>query len=213
MDERFCVYCFQERNDLESLFLNENILCSVCQSQFEIHKKTYRVNGIFFHILYVYNDFLQSMIFQYKEQRDVVLAPVFLESQKWLKKKLKQYNVCGMCSSELKRNIRGFEPVLDMFSCIGINVRSPFYRLGNQKQASRNKKERSKIEDEIFLKNLRFPDRRPICLVDDVITTGATLHRGIELLHPDCVFVLAAHPLWIQEHEKDEVRSSFFTHS
>ena len=210
MDERLCIYCFEVKEDLESIFLGKKKLCVNCQSQMKEWKKSYRVNGVLIHVLYVYDDFLQGVFFQYKEQRDVVLKDVFLESQKNLHKKLKKYTVCGMCSSDEKRMIRGFEPLKEIFSVIDIFVYSPFYKVSNVKQSSRNKKERSHIEDEIFLKDIVFPYKRPICLVDDVLTTGATISRGIVLLRPDCVFVLSAHALWLKEHEKDQIRSNFF---
>ena len=41
-------------------------------------------------------------------------------------------------------------------------------------------------------------------LVDDVLTTGATLHRSCELLKPSAVFVIAAHSLWIKENKPYE---------
>ena len=210
VDERLCIYCFEVKEDLESIFLGNKKLCVHCQSQMREWKQSYRVNGVLIHVLYVYDDFLQGMFFQYKEQRDVVLKDVFLESQKNLHKKLKKYTVCGMCSSDEKRLIRGFEPLKEIFSVIDIFVHSPFYKVSNVKQSSRNKKERSHIEEEIFLKDVVFPYKRPICLVDDVLTTGATISRGMALLHPDCVFVLSANALWLKEHQKDRIRSNFF---
>ena len=210
VDERLCIYCFKVKEDLESLLLGEKKLCLQCQSQLREWKKSYRVQGILIHVLYVYDDFLQGLFFQYKEQRDVVLKDVFLESQSFLHKKLRKYTVCGMCSSDEKRLFRGFEPLKEIFSTIDIFVYSPLYKVSNVKQSSRSKKERSHIEEEIFLKDVVIPYKRPLCLVDDVLTTGATISRGIALLHPDCVFVLSAHPLWLQEHQKDQVRSSFF---
>ena len=197
---------------MRALFLKEEGLCDACRAKFQRHEKTYCVDGVLYHILFVYNDFLQSLFFQYKEQRDVVLSSVFLQGEEWLKKRLKKYTVCGMCSSDEKRLVRGFEPLKDIFGSLQIFVHSPLYKCKASKQSSRSKAQREKIENEIFLKDIRFPFYRPICLVDDVITTGATLHRGVELLHPECVFVIAAHPLWIEEHKKNRVRSRFFYH-
>ena len=214
MDERTCVFCFREKEDLNSIFLNEYVLCRECWKKLKIHKKSYRIQGTVYHVLYEYDEFLEGLFFQFKEQRDRVLAPVFLEREKErLFFQFKGYKVYGMCSSEEKRLFRGFEPLIEMFKSAGITVASPFYKIKNSKQSSRSKKDREKIKEEIQLKQA-YPKKniyKKICLVDDVVTTGATISRGIELLNPDFVFVIAAHPLWIQEHEKEEILDHFFT--
>lgn len=161
--------------------------------------------------MYEYNDFLERLLFQFKEQRDYELKDVFLFDFKKLRYTFHAYNVCALCSSEEKRMFRGFEPVIEIFKSLHIFVYSPFYKCLDMKQSSQAKKEREKIRSIIQLKSCYPMSNRPILLVDDVCTTGASLNRGIELIHPDCVFVLAAHPLWIQEKQENIVdKSSVF---
>lgn len=92
-------------------------------------------------MLYEYNDFLERLWFRYKEQRDIVLAPIFLEEVR--ASFFSKYCVCGLCSSEKKRLDRGFEPLKEIFMAQGIEFYSPFIKtaIGN-KIISINKKEK-----------------------------------------------------------------------
>lgn len=53
------------------------MLCRSCRSKWLEHKKIYNINGINYHVLYEYDENLESFFFRYKEQRDIVLAPSF----------------------------------------------------------------------------------------------------------------------------------------
>lgn len=39
-------------------------------------------------------------------------------------------------------------------------------------------------------------------------TTGNTLYAALDLIHPDCIFVIAAHPLWIKANKENIVVKS-----
>lgn len=192
---------------LESI-IQEDIICSSCQSKIIRHKKIYHIHGVDWYILYEYNEFLERLFFQFKEQKDIALAPVFLYTeknvlQKWMKKDC----VCGLCSSEQKRMERGFEPLELIFSAIDIHIYSPLYKTDNIKQSQLHASQRGKIKNSIKRKSAySLPDKN-ICLVDDVCTTGASMERACELLHPKKVFILAAHPLWIEKHQRNRVEN------
>lgn len=48
-------------------------------------------------------------------------------------------------------------------------------------------------------------------LVDDVLTTGNSVQAALSLIPMKEVFVLFAHPLWIESHQKDvKKHDSFF---
>lgn len=49
---------------------------------------------------------------------------------------------------------------------------------------------------------------RAICLVDDVCTTGVSMSRACCLLHPQKVFLIAAHSLWIEQHRQNMVENN-----
>lgn len=169
-----------------------------------MHQSVYEIDSVSYYVLYEYNLFLERLFFQYKEQRDIVLAPLFLEGyetifEKWVG------NSCIVCpcSSDAKRRERGFEPILEMFS--HYDLYSPFYKTKNIKQSEQSALHRRDIEHVIEKKKLYPMKAGPYVLVDDVLTTGSTINRCIDLLPIQKVFVLAAHPLWIQSHCENKV--------
>ncbi|WP_456073899.1 ComF family protein [Holdemanella biformis] len=176
---------------------------------FKVHKQTYRIKETFMYVLYEYDEFLERLFFQYKEQRDIVLKDVFLNSHKYLSKTFKHYCVCSLCSSDAKRMERGFEPVVDIYATLGVFVHSPFYKKENVKQSSKSRLERAHIKDVLALKEMYpLPKKKKILLVDDVCTTGNTLYAALDLIHPDYIFVIAAHPLWIKANKENIVVKS-----
>ena len=96
-DECFCLDCLRpldEETTFTRMFLNDDVLCSSCRSKWLEHKKIYNINGINYHVLYEYDENLESFFFRYKEQRDIVLAPSFLHLYKdQFQKTMKKYMV------------------------------------------------------------------------------------------------------------------------
>ena len=133
-DERYCLCCHKKMSEIRNFdifFYNDLIICPDCMKNFKVHKQTYRIKETFMYVLYEYDEFLERLFFQYKEQRDIVLKDVFLNSHKYLSKTFKHYCVCSLCSSDAKRMERGFEPVVNIYATLGVFVHSPFYKKEN----------------------------------------------------------------------------------
>ena len=199
-DERFCLICnkpLKKENPLSQL-IEESLICENCLNQLNKIGKVYQFQQDWI-VLYEYNEFLERLLFRYKEQRDRELKSIFLNEYKDKIKELSQkYCFCVMCSSDQRRLIRGFEPIIDMFSSLDIEVYSPLFKTKDIKQSSQKRNQRSQIQNVIQKKELYSLPNKPIVLVDDVLTTGNTIKRGIELLKPEKILVICANPIWIQ---------------
>lgn len=198
VDERFCLLCLKNLQDdrsLSGLLFGDDILCASCRKQIVPCKKIYDIGGVFYHILYEYNDFLETVFFQYKEQRDVVLSSMFLHEVK--KSAFRKYCLCGLCSSDEKYMERGFLPLELIFDSIYF----PLYKNRDYKQS--NQKNRKKIKDVIQLKTCYPLPRKKKMIVDDVCTSGASLKRAISLLGVHDVFVISAHPIWLENNKEN----------
>ena len=80
MNEQWCRLCMEDITKGQTLFefiRQDSLLCGACHAQLEALNKTVKLGDLPLHIAYVYNDFLENMIFQYKEGLDTALRDVF----------------------------------------------------------------------------------------------------------------------------------------
>lgn len=201
-NERYCLLC-NKRIDEEfelSNFIQEERLCTQCRSQLKGEKRVFVKDGKKWIIYHEYNDFIERLLFRYKEQRDVALSPIFLSPYKnELKALSKKYAIVILCSSNEKRQFRAFEPLIEWFRSIHVEVYSPFYKSMDWKQSSLSFEKRKGISMILKKKELYNLPKRKILLFDDVITSGATMNRALELMPGEVIVAFAAHPSWIQK--------------
>ena len=188
MKEEWCRLCMEEITNQQSLFeflRQDSLLCGACRHELAVLNKTVKLNGIKLHIAYVYNDFLENMIFQYKEGLDTA-------------------------SSEEKTIERGFHPVKDMLHACRLKTIEPFYKTCNHKQSLQSFENRSNISQVIKMKpNIVLPKTR-LLLVDDVVTSGNTLLCAYDLLQKHRykieALALCANPRFVESCEKKDLK-------
>ena len=148
-----------------------------------VYDKTMILEQLSIHILYEYNDFLENMIYQWKEQRDVALRQSFIQLYvKQINRKYKNYTIVFMPSSENKTKMRGFHSLEQLYLDVSLPKVHLFEKIGDHKQSIQGFDKRKEINKYIKLKEGVMIPQTPLLLVDDVCTSGSTLLHAYFLL-------------------------------
>lgn len=171
-----CLMCHKEigSDSLYDLLASNDVLCSACRGSWKRIDLHFQIAGVPAYAPWLYEEHFSHALIQYKEAGDEALAPVFFQlDQKKLKRKYRNWYVCAMPSTERKRKLRGFSHLALMYDWLG-EVHEPF---GLREQLDQKAKgiERERMASNLFLQEP--VDAKKILLVDDTVTTGATL-RG-----------------------------------
>ncbi len=168
---------------MHSLVTNQ-IICNSCLKSLDPKLQKFKINDIDGLSLYEYNETLKKLIFLYKGNRDYELKDVFLSYYvTFLRYKFKGYEIIYVPSYKDKVEERGFDHVRSMFECLNLKENSKVIKLKDEKQSSKNYKERQKIEGLFKLENPELIRNKKILIVDDICTTGATLKEISKLIN------------------------------
>lgn len=200
---QLCRICFKDVNDGVSIFqylFQDDCICGHCRSKFIENKRIFHYRGLKIQALYLYDDFLESLLFQYKEGRDIALSEVFLKcKRKKVEDIFRQHQCVLMPSSSLKIEQRGFIPLMKMLEGINVEICNPFSKNKNYKQSQQNAKERNQIKHVIQLDQ---EIKKPFIFFDDVVTSGNTLLAAADLVRQNDeeieVFALSVHPHFVE---------------
>lgn len=217
---KYCLLCHRELDYKENFFQHfqeRDGLCGGCKEQLKFLNVKTQLEDMPLHILYEYNDFLESMLYQFKEGRDIALANVFFQPFLIkLSSKFRHHVIVLMPSSKEKMVERGFLPVREMLKKCSLPLWEPFYKVNNRKQSMQSFEKRKTISQVIKRKeNEEIPGRK-LLLVDDVCTSGSTLLCAYHLLKEHRLkveaLVLCAHPLFVEScDEKGLLRKGSFS--
>lgn len=207
---KLCKICFKSIDEgctLKEYFFEDDIICGNCRHQFIKNHKIYRYKNLRIHAFYIYNDFLESLLFQYKEGRDIALQNIFLWKYKEKMNDIFRHHLCViMPSSEEKIKERGFHHLKEMLSICNIEIQECFIKNKNHKQSLQRSKNREKINEVIEL--VEYP-KKEYYFFDDVVTTGNTLLTAYEKLglkdEVVDVYALSIHPHFVELCEKEEL--------
>lgn len=201
-----CLLCFNDLDEGISLvdwFFENDCLCGKCRAKLEVHQKLYHIGSLTIYAYYLYNDELETIIYQYKEGRDVALAPIFfMKAKQILIDKYRHYTLVPMPSNQSKIKERGFHHLLKMLEDIPLPICNCLTKNKEYKQSLRRGSNRQDIGEVLALDETVEIAKTPLLLIDDVVTSGATLKAAYDLLAPfnsNIVgFVLSVHPHFVE---------------
>ncbi|RST58851.1 ComF family protein [Siminovitchia terrae] len=126
--------------------------------------------------IYQYNDFLKELLARYKYRGDYVLAKVFSQE---IRKAFSETSSDLLVPIPLSRERlleRGFNQAAALAREAGLETFDALHRIHGEKQSKKSR------EDRIYFKQV-FKVNKPvfeknILLIDDIYTTGSTLHHA-----------------------------------
>lgn len=205
---RRCMVCAQSVNHQQDFYRwlkYDSLLCGECLQQLQPLRKTYMHNGLKIHVLYEYNEFLENMLFQYKESLDVELRKCFFhEDHRYIEKRYRGYTLLLMPSNNTEIQKRGFHALKEMSEPIRLKKLQPFKKSDDHKQSTIHDEQHQPIRDSISLNQTIHLPKKRLLLLDDVCISGATLSSAFRLLQRQNLnaeaLVLCAHPILIRDH-------------
>ena len=174
-----CEKCGRPFSALDPQF-RENNLCVDCVRWNERDSALMKNRS-----LYVYNDFLQEVIAKWKYRGDAELVKLFTEQ---LQKCAKQFQVDLVVPIPLSEE-RLYERSFNQAKLLAEQLPYPLLEAltrpeSSSKQSKKSRKERLNTEERFqmvpsFLYDLQ---NKSVLLIDDIYTTGATLHAAADVL-------------------------------
>ena len=180
-----CLICLTPLlKDISFAHLVKNFpLCSRCLNQFEIIDAHIDFHHYPLHILYSYNEFFRSLLFQYKGLYDHALKDAFLcLYHEQFQQKYQDYIIVVTPSAKEDNAIRGFAPIQTIAETFSTQIFTGLYKKEKYKQSDLSYEERKKVKQKIGIKNGSMLKGKKIMILDDVITSGSTLYRCLSLI-------------------------------
>ena len=133
-----CLVCGQPLlKDISLIHLINNYsLCLSCMKKFEILNWKFYFNHYHLTILYLYNDFFKTLLFQYKGQYDYLLKDVFVDLYKQeFNQRYKDYIIVPIPSSKEDNQVRGFAPMKEIALTFSTHLFLGLYKKQKYKQS------------------------------------------------------------------------------
>nr|WP_222717418.1 ComF family protein [Listeria portnoyi] len=184
-----CVRCASKLSRIEGVVCgkcgrqmegsDKAIVCEDCQKWAVKERQGYLQKNI---ACYAYNEFAKDLMTLYKYRGDYAIAAVFATplKRKWMEMD-KDMTIPLPISLE-RRKERGFNQTEGLLHLADISFETELRREHTEKQSKKTRKERIEQEQFFFVENKIAVQSKEIVLIDDIYTTGATLHLAAEAL-------------------------------
>lgn len=181
---RFCKICFNEFSprSLYETFINECNICHDCWNRFKPVFKSFTLDGVNCLTIYYYDQTIKELLFKLKGCYDIELANLFLERfVSWLRFKYSKFYIVPIPSKKSDDERRGFNQVKEIFSRLKIPFLDILKKTSDVKQTSKKFKSRLR-ETHFTITDVDIVRGKKILIVDDVFTSGASVHSAITLV-------------------------------
>ena len=173
----YCKICFKEVKDITwfNLLNEKTCICNKCFSKMKPSIRVRRAEG-FLHIsFYEYNNYIKTLLYQYKGCKDIELRNVFLGKQSHVLNKIfSKYIIVPGPTYRKKKEHNDFNHVIEMYRCLNLPIYDCISKKKDIKQKNLSYEERHSISDNIFLEKSSCLKGKKILFVDDLFTTGST---------------------------------------
>lgn len=184
-----CLLCEKEWTPLptwkELLLLQRPLpICSACYTQWTPYPKEHITLPckLKVYVLYVYDQPMQRLLYQYKERQDIALAPIFSNMvTKWLKRR--HYD-CIVPIPAHPDNVksRTFAHIDAILDAANLRYQHVLRKTTSTRMSEKSRKERLSYKELFAPIFSHVSTDHTYLLVDDVVTTGNTLCQAAEQL-------------------------------
>jgi competence protein ComFC len=171
-----CVRCGKKTND---------IICNDCL--FWEQNKDYNLLKVINYSLYYYNEYAKTLVKKIKFNGDIAILLAFRQQ---IKKFLKPFPIkdkilvpVPLFKTSLQK--RGFNQSEVIARIINLPILDNIYKSNDVKQSKKKRIARIVFDDQYRLKSKLNLHNKDIIIIDDIYTTGATVHKIAKLLS-DC---------------------------
>lgn len=182
---KYCKLCFEPIKGMGilDLLMQNPLICEKCQKKFAPIFSKFYIDGIKGMSIYDYDQTIREYLFQLKGAFDVEIAPIFLlPFARFLRFRYRKFILVPAPSSGESNLQRGFNHVQEIFSVLRLPIINVFKKTSVVKQVGLTYEQRQNIIKHIEIKDASRLQGKKVLLVDDVMTTGATLKAMIALL-------------------------------
>lgn len=158
-------------------------ICNECMQKFQLLDWHLDFHHHPMRILYQYDEFFKTLLFQYKGLYDIALKDAFLSMYcHEISNFYQNYIIVAIPSASTDNQIRGFAPMSTIASTFSSHVFTGLYKKEEYKQSNYSYEQRKEVMDKIDIRYGKSLAKQSILILDDVITSGSTLLACLKLI-------------------------------